>query len=365
VAVYAHHIEKVGSYAPLSIKSICVNSSDWLVDENNAAHINMDFIDIKGRRDFSWIQKIREFIKAELPDLILTHGFNGAFVGTIAGRGLNIPIVSSWHGDYYPSTFTQRIRKPFFGLLLKVLFRSHVKEIVTVSHFSRKTLLQKGIEGDKITVIHNGIPPEPLFADRRQDIRNELRVPDGYLLAGTACRLVKAKGLEIFIEAIAIVVKRIENMRFVIWGEGPQRNQLKRLIGKLGVGEYITLPGHRDDIDRCISTLDIYCMSSYAENFSMALLEAMRAGLPIVATDVGGNPEAIKNGTEGVLVPAADPRALAVGILTLVDNRQKRELMAVLAQQRFLAEFTSEKMVRKTAEWLMLCVSKYCNFHTE
>ncbi len=365
VAAYARHIEEAGSYAPLSIRSICVNSPDWPFDEANASCIDMNIIRIKGRMDFSWIGKVRAIIRKESPDLIFTHGFNGAFVGSIAGHGLGIPIVSSWHGDYFPSTLAQKIRRPFFDVLLKILFRRFIREIVTVSHFSKRTLLQKRINGDKITVIHNGIPSGSLFADHGRNIRNELRVPNEYLLAGTACRLVKPKGLEIFVEAIAIVLERAENMRFVIWGEGPERNQLKRLIDKLGLGDYITLAGHRDDMDRCISALDIYCMSSYAENFSMALLEAMRAGLPIVATDVGGNPEAIKNGTEGILVPAADPRVLAVGILTLVDNYQKSEQMALLAQQRFLAEFTSEKMVRKTAEWLMLCASKYCSAHTE
>lgn len=359
VAVYARYIEEVGLYAPLSIKSICIMSSKWSFDEKNASHMDMDVISIKGRRDLSWIRKVRKLIEKESPDLILTHGFNGAFVAAVSGHGLNVPVVSSWHGDYFPSTFTQKVRKPLFDSLLDVLFRRYVREIVTVSHFSKRTLVQKRIDEHKIAVVHNGIPSEPSSTEFKGSIRDELQVPDGYLLIGTACRLVEPKGLGHLIEAICFVVSRVQNVRFVIWGEGPQRNQLTRLIDKLNIGKYIAVPGHRDDIDRCISELDIYVVSSFAENFSIALLEAMRSGLPIVATDVGGNPEAIDSGKEGVLVPAADSQALAGAILSLVDDRPKRERMAVKARQRFLAEFTSERMVEQTASWLMTCLSKH------
>jgi len=359
VAVYARHIEEVGSYAPLSIKSVCINAPDWSFDKENAAHMNMNIISIKGREDLSWARKVRKLIKDESPDLILTHGFNGAFVGAVAGRGLNIPIVSSWHGDYFPSTLTQKIRKPFFDFLLKILFRKHVKAIVTVSHFSKRALLEKGIDEKKITVVHNGIPPESVPVGNKQRVRNELGVTDGYLLAGTACRLAAQKGLEWFLRAVATVVGREKNIRFVLWGEGPQRRFLEDLIDELGIGEYISLPGYRSDISRCLQALDVFVMSSYAEYFSIALLEAMRAQLPIVATDVGGNPEAIGTGKEGILVPAANPQALAQGILTLVNDRPKREQMALEARHRFLTEFTSEKMVKQTAAWLTACLGRH------
>lgn len=359
VAVYARHIEKVGLYAPLSIKSLCINSSAWHLDEANAAHMDMRFIEIKGRSDFSWIRKARKFIIKESPDLILTHGFNGAFVAAITARGFGIPIVSSWHGDYYPSTLSQRIRKPFFDALLNLLFRYTVKEIVTVSHFSKRALVEKKIDGQKINVIHNGIPPEPLASDYSQSIRNELRIPDGYLLAGTACRLAAQKGLEWFLRAIAVVLKTHQKIRFVLWGDGPQRAYLQGLVEELHIGEYIALPGYRSDIPHCLPALDIFVMSSYAEYFSIALLEAMRAGLPIVATNVGGNPEAMEDGVHGVLVPYASFEALADGILRLANDKELRETFAKKAQQRFLEQFTSEKMVEKTGSWLMDCVNKH------
>jgi glycosyltransferase involved in cell wall biosynthesis len=178
------------------------------------------------------------------------------------------------------------------------------------------------------------------------------------LLAGTACRLAAQKGLEWFLRAIAVVVRTQGNIRFVLWGDGPQHGYLERLIKELGIGKHVAMPGYRSDINRCLAALDIFCMSSYAEYFSIALLEAMRAKLPIVATKVGGNPEAIESGVEGILVPAADPEALATGILAFANDRQLREKMALKAQERFLRHFTSEKMVEKTASWLLACVDR-------
>jgi glycosyltransferase involved in cell wall biosynthesis len=359
VAVYARHIEKVVSHGPLSIKSLCINSPVWPFDRENAAHMDMNIIEVRGRWDASWIRKVRYFIRKEPPDLIMTHGFNGAFVAAIASRGLNIPIVSSWHGDYYPSTFIQKIRKPFFDVLLKFLFRHIVKEIVTVSKFSKETLITKKINGKKVAVIHNGIPFEPLPPDDIQRVRDELGIPRECLLAGTACRFVVPKGLDCFLEAIAIVTKTVEKVRFVLWGDGPQRAYLEGLIKELHIDEYVIMPGYRSDITHSLNALDIFVMSSYAENFSIALLEAMRAGLPIVATNVGGNPEAIEGGAEGILVPAADRNALATGIITLANDHQLREQIALKARERFLEQFTSDKMVEKTAAWLLECIEKH------
>jgi len=359
VAFYARHVDKVGAYAPLTVKSICVHSPKWPFDKENADHMDMGTIEIRGRWDLSWIGKVQKRIRRESPDLIMTHGFNGAFVAAVASRGFGIPIVSSWHGDYFPSTFVQRLRKPFADTILKLLYRHMIQEIVAVSVFSKEALVKKGIPKNKITVIHNGIPSERNDSNVTQKIRDDLKIPAGFLLAGTACRLAAQKGLEWFLRAVAIVMKMHNNVRFVIWGDGPQKEQLHGLATELGIDGCITFPGYRSDIINCLPALDIFVMSSFAEYFSIALLEAMRAGLPIVATDVGGNPEAIENGVHGLLVPSADPQALANAIMRFIDEPRLRSEMADKAKRRFLDEFTVENMIKGTAEWLMGCADRH------
>jgi glycosyltransferase involved in cell wall biosynthesis len=357
-AVYARSLEDVGRYAPLKIKSFCLTAPGWPLDPG-AKSMDMDLVEIRGRLDLSWVCKTREFLKKERPHLVLTHGVNGALVATVAGAGLGIPIVSSWHGEYFPSTPAQKLRKPFFDLGVKLLFRTLVQEIVTVSDFSRQVLIQNGISGRKITVIHNGIPAIPLDPDKRRTIREEMAIPEYTLLVGTACRISAEKGLQWLLRAGAMVFQVRRDMRLVIWGDGPLRQSLANLARELGIADYVLFPGYRDNIDRCLPGLDIYALSSFIENFSMALLEAMQAGLPIVATDVGGNPEAIQNEVHGLLVPFGDPQALAAGILTLAGDPKLRERLATKARQRFLDEFTADKMVAQTAAWLMNCAQKH------
>lgn len=359
VAAYSRYIEEVNSFASIAIKSVCIHAPDWPFDKKVLDKLAYELIKISGRLDISWVGELRKRLVEDKPDLILTHGFNGAFAAALSGIGLGIPIISSWHGEYFPSTLSQNLRKPVFDMLLKWLFRNVVKEIVTVSDFSRKTLKSKRIGERKITVIHNGILDTISDSLRRGEIRKSLNIPEVTILVGTACRLVAPKGLKWLLQAFAHVVRSRQDVRLVIWGDGPLRKALQEQSEELGIADYVRFPGYRPDIDQCFTALDIFVMSSFAENFSIALLEAMRAGLPIVATKVGGNPEAIEDGKQGILVPYADPRAMADGILSLASDDAFRGRIAINARQRFLAEFTADKMVRKTAEWLMSCARKH------
>ena len=192
-------------------------------------------IEIKGRSDPSWIPKIRRVLKEECPDLILTHGFNSGFVAGIAVLGLKISIISSWHGNYFPSTLTQWLRKPFIDAMQKIVYRYMIKEIVTVSEFSRRELIRKGVDEKKIRIIHNGIPDVGSNLEHRELIRQNLGIPSGHFLIGAACRLSAEKGLDWFLKAVAIVARDRKDVRFVIWGDGPEKSSLISLTKKLGI----------------------------------------------------------------------------------------------------------------------------------
>jgi glycosyltransferase involved in cell wall biosynthesis len=358
-AVYARCLEEVGRFAPVRIKSFCLNAPGWPLHTGALQGMDLELVEIRGRLDLSWVWKTREFLKRERPHILLTHGVNGALVAAVAGAGLGIPLVSSWHGEYFPSTFTQKMRQPFFDLGVRILFRTVVKEIVTVSDFSRQILIQKGISPCKITVIHNGIPEVAPDERRRLEVRRELSIPEDAVLVGTACRLSTEKGLQYLLQACALVLQARRNVRLVIWGDGSLRQSLLSLAEELGIADYVRFPGYRPDIPHCLSALDIYALSSLTENFSIALLEAMRAGLAIVATDVGGNPEAIEDGVQGFLVPYANPQAMAARILALAEDPEMGKRLGYQARQRFLEEFTSDRMVAKTAAWLMECFMKH------
>lgn len=359
-ATYARYINDVGQYAPIELVSVCINKDTWPLDKVGLEIINPIVVNIMGRWDVRWIWAMRNLVKKISPDLILTNGFNTGSVAFLSTIGFNIPIVSTWHGEYFATTLSQKIRKPIFDILIKILFHSVVREIVTVSNFSKSVLLRQGIDSPKLTVIHNGIPSLSCpVTEKYKQIRTELGLTNGGLLVGTACRLSTEKGLIWLLNAAKSIKAQRSDIRFVVWGDGPHRSYLEAMTKNLDIIDIFSFPGYRDNIDDCLAALDIFVMASSTENFSISLLEAMRSGLPIVTTNVGGNPEAIENGVNGFLVPYGDSDALAIGILKFADDPALREKMGEEAKNRFRKEFTSETMARKTAEWLFNCAQKY------
>lgn len=352
VAKYASLISNVGQIAPIEMKSICVNALNWPFDQIAASKLNMKHILISSRLDLSWIWKVRKTIRQEKPDLIFTYGFNGNFVALNTAIGQGVPVVSSWHGKYVGTTLPQKLVSPLVNFVSDILLKYFVKNIVTVSDYSMNILARKSIEKKKIIRIYNGISPlgnnklKPRKACQEFSSNEEL-------LIGTVCRLDSTKDLPTFLKAIKIVSQRNNKLKFVIWGEGPLKHYLEKMANALSIQDRLTLPGYLYNVAECLNFLDIFVLPSKLENFSIILLEAMRAGLPIVATNIGGNPEAVHN--DAVLVSPESPKELAQAILKLSDAGELRKRLGTAARERFLNNFTENKMVAATAKWLLYC----------
>ena len=127
---------------------------------------------------------------------------------------------------------------------------------------------------------------------------------------------------------------------------------------EFNIENIVKFPGYEHDIDKCLRSLDIFVLPSILENFSIALLEAMRSGLAIITTNIGGNPEAVYHNEHAILIPPDAPEELARGILKFAKNKILREKMGAAAQERFLNVFTNDKMLRETANWLLCCAKK-------
>jgi glycosyltransferase involved in cell wall biosynthesis len=359
IAQYASSIEGIRIHSPSIMKSVCITIPDWQMDQRLLAQMDMEIISIKSRLDFSWIRKTRDIIRQYHPDLLFVYAFNGGFVAATTLGALRIPVVGSWHGDYYPSTLSERIRAPLIHLIERTIYRFVLREIIAVSHFSQQTLVSKGIPAERISVIHNGIRTLADPPPNGTDIRKQLAIDDNTLLVGTCCRLTKAKGLHWLLHTIALIKEKASSMRFVVWGDGPLRRDLAKLAARLRIDDVLLFPGYAQDVPACLAALDLYVMSSSSENFSISLLEAMRSGLPIVATDVGGNREAVQDGRDAILIPFGDSQAMGSAILRLANNEELRDFLAHNASQRFHEQFTADIMVRKTAKWFITCAERY------
>ena len=199
---------------------------------------------------------------------------------------------------------------------------------------SRKVLEQAaaaGIRREHMTVIPNGIPPAQLVLNQRPETRMELGLAQDGILVLSVGRLVYQKGHEYLIQAMPAVVRHFPAVQAVICGEGPLRSQLETQINRLDLEAHVHLLGNRMDIVRYLCAADIFVLPSRWEGLPVALLEAMAAGLPVVATRVEGVEEVVQGDDQGRLIPPEDARALTESVLALIRDPEGRRHMGVAA----------------------------------
>lgn len=223
--------------------------------------------------------------------------------------------------------------------------RGVIQTLVASSSRTRSNAVQAGIDPNRIKVIHNAIMPFDVGGVDRNAVRNKLglRHDDIFLLA--VGRLVYEKGHEFLVEAMSKVAQVNDRAVAGICGEGPLREQLSRQIEALGLQEKVKLLGLWNDIPELLAAADVFVLPSRWEGLPMALLEAMMAGLPVVATRVEGVEDVVEHGAHGFLVPLESPQALADAVLQLcsTSEAQRRE-MGGRGRARILESYTTDRM---------------------
>jgi glycosyltransferase involved in cell wall biosynthesis len=218
-------------------------------------------------------------------------------------------------------------------------------EVVTVSAELRHHLVAEGFDARQVNVIYNGIDIGPMpTVDARRRIRTELAIPDDALVIGTIARLDPVKDLGTLLHAMA--QDQSGRQLLLVIGDGAERRRLEHDARGLGVGSSVRFLGHRDDARELLSACDVYANSSISEGISLTILEAMAAGLPVVATEVGGTPEIVDAST-GRLVPARDPRGLAAALAAIAADESLRRTLGRHARARVEERFTLDRMVRE------------------
>jgi glycosyltransferase involved in cell wall biosynthesis len=189
--------------------------------------------------------------------------------------------------------------------------------------------------------------PPPLAGEGRVGASS-----DDVLLSCTVARLTPQKGLLDLIEAAAQVVPRLPNVRFVLAGDGELRAQLEARVAALGLTRQVRFAGSRPlaVLARWLGAADLFLLSSHYEGMPLAMIEAMAAGCPVVATAVGGVPDVVDDSNAGRVVPAKDPHALAAAIIEILGDPDKRRTMAAAARQRAITAFDVRTCYQKTVE---------------
>jgi glycosyltransferase involved in cell wall biosynthesis len=216
--------------------------------------------------------------------------------------------------------------------------------IVAVSAMTRQKLLGEGIQPGRVVVIQNGITPVSLAGVDRLQVRKEVGIgeDDPFLLA--VGRLVYSKAHRVLIAAMPGVLKKFPNAKVGICGEGVMRTELEAQIRSLGLSDSVKLLGQSDNVTKFLASADVFMMPSLWEGLPIALLEAMSAGLPAIATRVEGVEEVIVEGEHGLLVPIENIEALANAILQLLADPQLGRSMGAAARKKVLESYTADRM---------------------
>jgi glycosyltransferase involved in cell wall biosynthesis len=225
------------------------------------------------------------------------------------------------------------------------LVLSGASRVIAVSQAVAESIRQSGVvESAKVTVIHNGIDVDRFVRSSPSDSR---------VLVGTVGHLAPIKGHDVFIRAAALVSAHRPDVHFVVIGEdkSPQmdhRRSLEKLITELGLNGVIDMAGWRDDINAALASLTVFVSAARSEPFGLAIVEAMAAGLPIIATRSEGALEILEDGSTGKLVPADDPEVLAQAINHLLDNPLECSRLGQKAQRVARDRYSLARMASDT-----------------
>ena len=356
VGKYAALIDGVSIDHDIQIRNVAIICPSRQIDAETLNSLR-DKVTIKRGPIFnlSWLKELRVLCSEYDPDLVMAHGFNGYFISMVLkfSTRARFGLISSYHGNYHAITPIKFFWGVLFNRFAEYFLRRKALAVIAVAEYCKNYLVKKSVNPDKVTVIHNGIEVLEVDPDARKRLRAEWNIDDNTQLIGVASRLDPVKGVEYLLQAFIQVAEKFPKTALVVIGTGTQDDKLKALSGSSGFSKRVIFTGFRSDIQCCLEAIDIFALPSLAEYHSIGLLEAMRAGKTIVATDVGGNTESARPEQEAIIIPSADAHAVEHALLRLLADSELSQRLGINAKKRFFSDFTVDRTVERTANWLL------------
>jgi len=342
-----------------SLVGLGVNCHLFVLESPGPVYASLKGIDLaihdgSYRRKSVFFEKVIRLFRAQFtlfrvlakirPDVIHAYLPLTNFMGALAGRLSGVPLVITsrralgTHQDRYK------------GWRVFDILSFRLSHLVTVNSraVGQDTLIRDLGDPSKVSVIYNGIDALPFESGRskREAVRRALGIAPKEKVVISIANLIPYKGLADLIEAAAVVSARMPQVKFLLIGEDRGiQEKLEEKSRRLGVSQQVVFLGQRLDVPDLLAAGDLLALSSHEEGFSNVILEAMAAGLPVVATDVGGNREAVLDGITGWLVAPRDPAVMADRILDLLSDQEKAAAWGRRGQDRVKEAFTIDGMV--------------------
>jgi len=302
-----------------------------------AAGLECAAVPMRHDMDLLAVARLAGIARRFRPDVMHLHSSRAHTIGALAARLVRVPaVVAHKRTDFPPGSLLGSWR---WGRLIDAA--------IAVSRQAKESLVRARVPEQRIHVIHSSVDCRA-FAPAGGD-RSRLGLPENAPLVGAIGELVRRKGHHVLLEAARIIASVLPDARYVICGQGPDERAL-RALAESSVPGAVAFLGQVKDVRPVLAAVDVFVHPALREALGVAVLEAMAMGKAIVASAIGGIPEAIEHGASGLLVPARDAKALAEAILRLLRDPELRQAMGRAARDRAEMLFSVETMVTATEE---------------
>ncbi|MHB8121127.1 MAG: glycosyltransferase family 4 protein [Desulfuromonadaceae bacterium] len=294
---------------------------------------------------------LKNIVRKRQYDLVHTHGYLADLLGLPAARASGVPAVSTCHG-FIPGGLKLSLYNR-----LDLLALGRFDRVIAVSDSIRRDWLKNCVPAERIKVIENAtscrLPqagPNKNSTDARESKRKMAGAGPGEILLGYSGRLSREKGIADLISAMKMLIESGLSLKLVLLGDGAQRAELEELAAGSGVKEHVCFAGFQTDVESWLTAMDIFVFPSHSEGTPMALLEAMAAGVPCIATAVGGIPAVIHSGISGILISPGKPVEIRDAVRLLASDRDKGSGMAKCAQLKIEQKYNVHNWARSIEE---------------
>jgi glycosyltransferase involved in cell wall biosynthesis len=321
------------------------------------AQIGYDVKILNIAQGFNWrvFKKLFFSLRDIKPNIVHCHGYRAGIYGRLAARlaSRKIKIILTVHGFHYIQ-YKNKFKRWLFLSLERVL-ALFTDFVIAVSATDWKNLIEhKNAKEHRSICIYNGVDLEKLSAVKVDPLtkRQELGIPEeaDYII-GTVARLCREKGVVYFLKAIPTILQEFPETYFLIVGDGEQLSEFKNLVSAMEIANKVKFVGNRSDVPEILKILDIFVFPSLWEGLPIAPLEAMAAGVPVIATNVAGNREVVGGHEKsGLLVPAKDAQAIAEAVFCLRADNSLLVKLTQLARKKVIEKFTLGEMAEKTKQ---------------
>ncbi len=298
-------------------------------------------------QDMIALWRLTQLVRHERPAIVHTHTSKAGVLGRLAARAASVPtVVHTPHGHVFYGHFG-RTRSWIFLQIERALARV-TDRLIALTEAERQEHLERSVGSpERSAVIPSGIDVERFARAREQRVDPEsLGCPSGSIVVGSVGWLTDIKGHRVLVEAAAVVRRECPALHVVIVGSGDRQQALDRQARELGIADAVHLLGHREDVERCLAGFDCFVLPSFNEGMGRSLVEAMTAGLPVIASNVGGIPALIDDGRNGLLVPPGDSEALAEAIGRVIRDAAWARQLGQRAAAGIGSRFGAQAMVQ-------------------